>query len=289
MLPTRWMDFVFPTILRNRQDWIDQFGKTRRTYLFGFGPAANALGRHQVEDIKARMSAAFLEDPRRVIPLEGWRELFKHKGETFLENEFYTSPPPGEKKRDKCSRWGAYGKDQPEHAWLRRPMRLYDALKSIAALYEAKALNEAGDPTAERVNLIPSPKTSGSVDPAGELALHIAIFNLSRFNIAYFENHLSDVPTLEKLYEHCGLWHHFNGADVPTFLEIAQGLSATYRTCALMKEFAQREGLPELGEILPDMSSRGTNRTHRAEVKEATRKGILAAYSADCVVEIFVH
>lgn len=277
MLPVEWLDFVFPESLRQERAWIDQFGKTRRTYLFGFGAAAGTL-KLQIEDVKAQSSARFREDPRRVVPYAGWRELFRHDGEKLLEGQFYKEPPPGETLREKCTRWGSYGKDQPEHAWLRRPMRLYDALKSIALLYEAQEM---------RGKDIMRPSQSGTVGPAGELALDIAIYNLSRFDLTYYETYLADLNVKEKLYEHCRLWHHFNGADVPTFWEMANGLSASYRTCAAMQEFAKQEKLPELGQIRPDLATRGANRGHRSQVKRVTRRGILEAYSADCAVEIF--
>lgn len=277
MLPDQWLNFVFPESLREDTGWVDQFGKARRTYLFGFGAAAGDL-KLPIGDLRQQLSARFREDPRRVVPYAGWRDLFLHDGEKLLQGQFYKEPPPNETLRDKCSRWGTYGKDQPEHAWLRRPMRLYDALKSIALLYEAQTTSGKD---------ILKPSLDGTVGPRGELALDVAIFNLSRFDLAYYDKHLADLDVLERLYEHCRLWHHFNGADVPTFWEIANGLSATYRTCAAMQTFAKAEGLPELGQIRRDLAVRGTNRNHRSRIKRVTRTGILIAYSADCAVEIF--
>lgn len=279
MLPSDWIDFVFPTALRHDRGWINQFGKTRRTYLFGFGHANIHMGRFDVEDFLAKLTPLFKEDPRRVVPYEGWRDRFKHTGEVRSKVDLY-AVPPREPRHEKCTRWGAYGKDQPEHAWLLRPMRLYDALKSVAALFDARAADELD------FNLTYS--TDGLSRRPGELALHVAIFNLSGFDLDYYNEYLSsNTERLRRLHDHCGLWRTFNGTKIPTFLEMAEGLSATYRTCEAFQQFAAKEGLPDLGEILPDLSSRGTNRHHRQGIKKETRKLILQSYSADCAVEIF--
>jgi hypothetical protein len=203
----------------------------------------------------------------------GWHEQFEPAGTC-------KSPPPGEPIHIKQSRWHAYGKDQPDHAFARRPMRLYEVVKSVAVLADAMAQ------TGRTVTLAPS--RDGKKHLAGQLSLHPALFTVGGFTVAYYKEHLEcDNKRLLKLFKHCGLWSTLNGTVVPTFKEMSEGMSASHRTCAALIAFCEAENLPHLGEIQADSSSRGTNRTHRRNVKKETRIGAFEPYSADCVIEIF--
>jgi len=280
MLPATWLPFVFPTSLRDDLTWIDQFGQTRRTYLLGFSQTSHAAGRAVSSAVHAGVSPRFSEDPRRCIPVEGWRDLFFDHGEIFEASGVYRAPPPNEPIHKRPSRWEAYGKDQPEHAWARRPMRLFEVIKSIAAIADALEQNQ------RTLNLCPSP--DGTSHIAGNLSIHPALFTVGGFNTAYYDRHLSKrISLLTKLFEHCDLWVTLDGEDVPTFYEMSRGLSATYRTCLALKNFCASHKLPELGMIQADFSSRGTNRNHRRDVKKVTRTGVFDKYSADCAIEIF--
>lgn len=198
-------------------------------------------------------------------------------GETRnAEGRFYRSPPPNEVARTKCNKWGQFGKDQADYAWMRRTMRLYDALKAIALLHEAEGNQQTLQPSAD-----------GLVHNEGQLSLHLAIFQLSRFNLDYFNTHLASNPgQLAALYDECGLRSHWNGAPANTFYEMAMGMSATERTCAALARFCRAAGLPELGVIRMDLAPRGRARATRAYVK-SQRVGPFARYSQDCAIELF--
>lgn len=282
MLPESWLPFVHHPELRNDRTWINQFGRTRRTYILGFALTSLAVGRSEASAVYSGQSPRFAEDPRRYIPVPGWRGLFAEDGEKFEDSGTYKEPPPGEKVHLKKNRWYAYGKDQPDHAWSRRPMRLYEIVKSIGAL--ADALEQTG----EAVSLTPS--EDGKEHLAGQLSLHPALFTVGGFTASYYEEHFATNPgSLVRLFKRCGLWSSLLGAAVPTFQEMAKGLSATYRTCETLIAFCQEQDLPELGMIQADFSTRGTNRNHRHKVKESTRVGVFQPYSADCAIEIFAR
>lgn len=277
MLPDTWLPYVFSAALREDRAWINAFAKNRRTYLLGFPAAAAAVQRWTPEALRDQASARFREDPRRVLPLKGWRETFPEPGETFdPAGTRYTVPPPEPRHID-CRKWGAFGKDQADHAWLKRTMRLYDAVKAVCLLHEAEGLGT-----------IVRPAETGDPKAPGEIALHLAIYSIAGFDGAYFEKHFaSNRDRLFRLYAACDLRYAVGGTQAQTFYEMAHGLSATERTCVKVKKFCELEGLDPLGKVYQDLSPRGKNRTERGLTKKATRVGPMEHYSQDCCVEIF--
>lgn len=279
MLPNHWLDFIFPNVIRDRPSWIDQFGKNRRFYLTGYWQAARYVNYRHSDDVYAGRSERFKEDPRRSVPFLGWRDQFRDHGETFVDGERYLVAPH-DAKREKCVRWGTYGKDQPEHAWGYRPMRLYDALKSIVLLYDE----------AQRLGLEIDfhPHTDELSDVPPGIGIHVAIFRLAGFDEAYYDKHLrGEGQLLSALFEECNLLPNFYGQQVLTFEEMAKGMSATHRTCKKLQDFLKANNMPSVGSINADITSRGTNRRSRQKVKQDIRKGFFERYSADCAIEIF--
>lgn len=289
MLPEGWLDFVFPEELRKKSEWIDLFGHSRRIYMLGFSQAAKAVGRGPIVSIHAGRSAIFKEDPRRYIPLSGWRDRFYFHGETFVDGACRADRhllgqtykyAPHEPLREDCKKWGQYGKDQPEHAHLKRPMRLFDALKSIAALHDAR------DQTEQDVSIEPS--RDGRSHSIGQISLHVAIFRISGFDEAYYKRHFRNEPgLLRELFAHCELDDWIIAEAPPTFEEMAYGLSATKRTCENLISFCEKKEMPALGSINQEYGPRGRLRNVRRDIKNDTRKGIFEKYSADCAIEIF--
>lgn len=277
MLPESWFPYVFPSLLREDRSWLPAFGKNRRTYLLGFHHSAGTVARHQIDAIREGLNPPFKEDPRRYIPMTGWRAEFPHPGEDREPDVFYKQPPR-ELKHTKCSRWGQFGRDQPEHAWMKRPMRLYDALKCLAALHDAE----------EQLNVQRiSPSADGMHHAPGQVSLHMAIFHLSNFTPEYFMAHFENDPALtDELYGACELRRHLHGVRTNTLFEMANGLSATARTCQTIKDFCAAKALPSVGSVEMDLSVRGTHRTLRGKVK-GLRTGPFKLFSEDCAIEMF--
>jgi hypothetical protein len=279
MLPNHWRDFVFPDHLREHPLWIDQFAKNRRFYLTGYAQAARHVDYRLSEDVHTDRSKIFAEDPRRCIPFEGWRNHFRDHGEIFVEGEYYAVPPE-EPLRQKCTRWGAYGKDQPEHAWGYRPMRLFDALKSIVLLYDKASR------LGQNVDFHPQGDEFTHTPPG--IGIHVAIFRLAGFDQKYYDKNLrNEHDLLISLFRECRLIPDFHGQPIVTFEEMARGMSASHRTCQSLQNFLRKNNMPKVGDIIPDLTTRGTNRRHRQEVKKEIRTGFFEKYSADCAIEVF--
>jgi len=265
-LPATWLPFIHPMPLRANLGWASQFGKNRRSYIIGYGDAAIAVGRPVVDTIKVGLSAAFKEDPRRYIPLQGWRDLLY---------------PTGEPIAAPCSRWGQFGRDQPEYAWLMRPMRLFDALKALAALYDAQ------DQNPRTAAPIPTPNGAGPHAP-GEISIHPAIYTVQGFDDTYYNTYFAnDAGRRQRFATFAGLFLVYNGVEFPTLYELSESLCVTYRTAEGLINFAAVEGIPPIGPAILARSARGANRTHRAAVKNK-RNGYLEEFSADCAIEAFI-
>ena len=279
-LPNSWLPFVFPPSLRADLNWTSAFAKNRRSYVLGYAAAAIRVGRTSIESVKAELSPAFAEDPRRYIPVDGWRGLLKPNGEYFADGKMYQRPPITP-MHSSCPKWGQFGKDQPEHAWLKRPMRLFDALKAIAALYDAH--DQTG------VGAVPLPSPDGFSHAPGEMSIHPALFQVPDFDADYYNiNFAGNSALCQKLAKACGLYHTYHGRETRTFYEISRGLSCTWRTAEGILKFVASEGLPAIGSIELDWSARGTNRSARQIVKNE-RKDSMAEFSSDCAVEIFTN
>lgn len=287
-LPIDWNDFIFPAFLRNppigrnrRANWRFAYGKARRSYILNFVDAAISVDRIDVAAIKEGLSPRFKEDPRRYIPLEGWREHLKPDGEHFIERN-YTVPPicPA---HGRCGRWGPFGKAQSEHAFHGRPLNLFSALKVVAALYDAQdQAPHLQAPTSSADGLL------HNENQGAQLSIHPAIFYLEGFNVEYYNEHfINDADRRRRFARHAHLRSHANdGTEAPTLFEMAHGLNVTWRTANALVSFIQSEGLPELTEVVQDQSTRGADRDTRIKVK-AKRKGQFKGRSYDCAIELF--